>query len=522
MRIKEILFLALLLTACTGQEKHYLPQEDPGTVVISDRVSNQRVNAFAEDADGHIWIGTFRGLNKYDDHEYHQYFCADDTTGLPDNRINCLHRSIDGKLWVATANGVAVRNDMGSFQRIRIPGEDWNISAILETSRGDLLFSNNSTLYRYVPEEETLRPVIREMNAFVPDLIIDQEDRLWVPTRQGIDCYETISFTKITSVPVPHLVYHMCYTGNGEIWMSGIGNIDIYDTRSMQWKDLPAALRNDSRVMDGDVDIIYSVDDRTILLHVIGVGMFDYYSTSEKVIFQDEAGFPFDLPDAEISSIFRDSRQNLWFGTADKGYSVSYHYKDQFNSNKYLTSFFSGKTVTSLWLEAGTRLWITTQTDGLFIYDIVKREIRPVDAFHLPANTDVGYIRPSQVFSSSTGDIWVLFLEKYQAVRCRFDGQRLHRIDAVSLVNPFAIREDDRGYIWIGGMDQALLRYDPRTRSTDRIPMTGDRGVAYVPGTHFYAAGGHHNTLRLNFSMPSVEQIHEGMRKLSDAIKTAL
>ena len=27
-----------------------------------------------------------------------------------------------------------------------------------------------------------------------------------------------------------------------------------------------------------------------------------------------------------------------------------------------------------------------------------------------------------------------------------------------------------------------------------------ERGVAYVPGTHFYPDGGHHNTLRLNFS----------------------
>ena len=58
--------------------------------------------------------------------------------------------------------------------------------------------------------------------------------------------------------------------------------------------------------------------------------------------------------------------------------------------------------------------------------------------------------------------------------------------------------------------------------ATALLQTAVDRGVAYVPGTHFYAEGGHHNTLRLNFSMPSVKEISLGMQKLADAIKTAL
>ena len=38
--------------------------------------------------------------------------------------------------------------------------------------------------------------------------------------------------------------------------------------------------------------------------------------------------------------------------------------------------------------------------------------------------------------------------------------------------------------------------------------------VAYVPGTHFYAEGGHHNTMRLNFTMVSEEKIEAGMKIL--------
>ena len=42
------------------------------------------------------------------------------------------------------------------------------------------------------------------------------------------------------------------------------------------------------------------------------------------------------------------------------------------------------------------------------------------------------------------------------------------------------------------------------------------KGVAYVPGTFFYPEGGHNNTLRLNFSNSTKEQIPQGMKILSD------
>ena len=49
-----------------------------------------------------------------------------------------------------------------------------------------------------------------------------------------------------------------------------------------------------------------------------------------------------------------------------------------------------------------------------------------------------------------------------------------------------------------------------------------ERHVAYVPGTHFYALGGHENTLRLNFSNSPVPVIHEGMGILKDLFTEAL
>ena len=49
-----------------------------------------------------------------------------------------------------------------------------------------------------------------------------------------------------------------------------------------------------------------------------------------------------------------------------------------------------------------------------------------------------------------------------------------------------------------------------------------ERKVAYVPGTHFFVDGGHLNTLRLNFSNSSMEQIDQGMTALREIVEKAI
>ena len=45
-----------------------------------------------------------------------------------------------------------------------------------------------------------------------------------------------------------------------------------------------------------------------------------------------------------------------------------------------------------------------------------------------------------------------------------------------------------------------------------------ERKVAFVPGTHFCVGGGHENTLRLNFSNSTMEQIETGMNILKNLV----
>ncbi|QGA67885.1 PLP-dependent aminotransferase family protein [Sulfolobus sp. E11-6] len=58
--------------------------------------------------------------------------------------------------------------------------------------------------------------------------------------------------------------------------------------------------------------------------------------------------------------------------------------------------------------------------------------------------------------------------------------------------------------------------------TTKMLEKALQRGVAYVPGSSFYADYSGKNTMRINFSFPKREEIVEGIKRLGDTIKQEL
>ena len=469
MKIKQLFFLTFLAAACAGPD--YTPtMPSSENVVIADRLSNQRVNAFAEDTDGHIWIGTFRGLNKYTIHDYHQYFCPDDTLGLPDNQITSLHRSSDGLLWIGTANGVAQRLDDGTFRRIPMEEKNLGISEIIETRDGKMLFNAAGRLFRYDEASGHIVSAIPDYGGY--STLVGADGRIWTSTLLELRCFDAADLSPVGTWPTRHMVYHIAMSATGEIWLSGMGEISIFDPRTERWLDIPKSILQEPRLIRGDIDILFS-NGADMLLHTITDGMFCYSQASGLLMHQSSPDFPYDIPDFEIRTLFRDSRGNLWFGSTDQGFSISYADKDGFNNQPYLIERFKRKSVTSLTTDHDGHLWISTLNDGLFVYDLKTRELRQVDLNHLVPDSNIGYIRCSGIICDAQGELWLAMMEKYQVLRCRYDGRKLRLIDRIYSTNPIAISQDDLNRIWISGYTPDLVRYDKDTRTTQTFPLPG-------------------------------------------------
>lgn len=200
-----ILLAALLLTACQDQKDIPEVSSPEKNLVLSDHISNQKVKSICEDRYGQIWIGTFRGLNKYDGNQYHQYYCVDDSLGLPDNHITDIYRDSHNRLWVATVNGVCLYQANGNFKRVSINGTNKNIEKILEDKEGRIFFLTMTDLYQY--DENTNTAIIKlskmvEKNCYNYSCHIDRKDVMWIVTSYSVKGYRTQDLKLIVQSPV--------------------------------------------------------------------------------------------------------------------------------------------------------------------------------------------------------------------------------------------------------------------------------------------------------------------------------
>lgn len=423
---------------------------------LSQGISNHDINAFAEDTHGHIWIGTFRGLNKYDLHSYHQFFATSDTLSLPDNQITSLCSDRNGNLWVGTVGGAALYTPQGNFRRIKTPaGTTSNISAIIEGPGGRIIFIHGNAISVYEEKENALRIVVNSYQGGGEmgfGYHMDPRGRLWLVTSSRIRCFDTASsFALNADIPAEIAAFHSCLLSNGQLWMSGLSQLSIFDTVTEKFIPLPQPLRDNADLSQADVTNIFQVDPGHIILTTYRHGVFVYDKMKGSVISDREDGFPYDIPSFTTSLMFKDSAGNIWFGSDDKGFFVNYHYKDQFNSNRYLTQSFRGKTVLSVCDGPDGNIWISTKDDGLFVYEPSKGKVTWTDMAPLYGWNVPGELVADKVMVDSRGKVWICSSQHGCVFRCTWDGNRLTRDKYYPIPYPLCITEDEAGGIWVGG-----------------------------------------------------------------------
>lgn len=473
MKTLYLILLLLLFYSCSQQNVSDNNPEEFENSTISNDISNQKINVFAEDAFGHIWLGTFRGLNKYNVHEYHQYFCTDDSLGLPDNQIKDLLRDSKGRLWVATVNGVCLYTDRDNFQRIKVVTNNYNCSQLLENKHGRIFMSNITQLFEYNVEKNQFDCVIGnvDQNTFVGRAHIDLSDNLWTVNPKSLRCYDSSNMNLVDSIPINGYPTYSFMQSNGDLWLTGNHSISIFDTRTKKMKPLPEVISNNSVLRNANVEYIYPYESKGLLLVTSRQGVFYYNFVEGKLISQYENGFPFEVPRFKISTMFTDSQKNLWIGSVDQGFVVRYSYKERFNTNNDLRTLMENKSVIALNVDKSERLWISTLLDGLYMYNLNNHKSVKIDLDVVDSKED----RPevNYIFADADNNLWMI-IDNYKVVKCRYNGEKLIVDNSYPIIFARYITQDNKGTIWVAaGTNQifglkrgykeftALSLYDP-------------------------------------------------------------
>lgn len=462
-----LIILVLLNTtvSCKRIEKKEVLAADSDYAITGD-ISNQQITGFIEDSFGHIWISTFRGLNKYNAQEYRQYFNSSDTLSIPNNQVRSLLCDSKNRLWVGTVSGICRYTEQDYFERVPNESDMHYVHQILENRDGRLFLNLATEIAVYVPEENKFRtaiPDLTDRNSFIVKCFIDGENNLWVVNPYLIRCYNSTTLELKGSYDTnEQYIQYSFMRDNGELWLASSNRLFILDTRSGNMTEKPEAIRRHPKLSDAIIEYIHPYNSTSLLIYTQD-GFFLYNYAEEKVIYQDEAGFPFEPPKFKVTSMFTDSQKNLWIGSFDQGFVTYYSYKERFNNNNYLRTFTENLSVVSLKMDHDNRLWINTSVDGLFVYDMDKEVLKPVETEHFFPEKKYFLTEVRSVFVDNENKIWLSASAK--VIRFRYDSKNNKLIQEKAYWLPTVKSEftqDSNGTIWAASYNDGIyaLRRD--------------------------------------------------------------
>lgn len=488
-------FALLLLISCSTHEHETSGSSFTETPVITNDISNQKVTSFVEDDHGHIWIGTFRGLNRFNVYEFHQHFCTSDERTLPDNQIQCLYKDSRSRLWVSSVNGMALYTEQDDFIRIIMDVRSKNSVQILEDSKGRIYINTMVEIALFDEEKMTFSPVLTSVNNEIPaaaQCFISPDDDIIVASSTHLNTYDSQTYELKSSVELPGYPSYFYMDKSGIIWMSVHNGMALYDISQSCFISVPKSL-NSKEFTKTRVSYIYPYGEDALLLNTEKQGMYIYDRKAGTLRHQDDKGFPFNVPDVKINCMYMDSNHNLWIGSYDQGYHVIYDYEERFNNDSWLKSSIGQRSVVSVENDSKDNLWISTLKDGLYLYNSESGLFEKINLSsilgHASDNLDI-----TQVFVDKDDKVWLS--GNARVSRCRFDGKRLRHEKTWPVFMPLGISQDKDGRVWIGTFGENVYCINPEDDQMKMVKTVS----AYFTFTPFCLPLNDGNVLSASFS----------------------
>ena len=135
---------------------------------IPDGISNDYVYYIHEDSNGYLWIGTGSGLNRFD-RSTQEFTIYTEKSGLPNDLIYSILGDNNQNLWISTNRGLVKFNiqteEIYSFDTFDgIQSLEFNIGAYHKNSLGELFFGGMEGFNSFFPDSI-------QINPYPPDLV---------------------------------------------------------------------------------------------------------------------------------------------------------------------------------------------------------------------------------------------------------------------------------------------------------------------------------------------------------------
>ncbi len=343
------LLLLLTLVPCLvlGQHHNFKTYGD------DEGLSNLDVRCLLQDRTGYLWIGTEKGLFRYDGQRFQAYGVAD---GLPSPRVNAIHQTVNGTLWVGTAGGLASqKGDRFEAANSGVAASVDGPAAIDSSAKNRLYVGTGRGLLLGDASEQGEKFHYQAAAAGeVISVHLDREGTLWFGCGAGLcrilhDQLKTETMSAVPAGPWTSIVE----TKDGDLWLRSAARL----LRKHAGDDKFVATEVPGLQAGGGMQAALHDRDGALLLPTShGLAR---HRENRWDLFTTEHG----LPSNNVTAVLRDREGSLWLGLHGVGLArwMGYGEWDNWTSGDGL----SGNSVRAMARPDGGTLWAGTE-NGLY------------------------------------------------------------------------------------------------------------------------------------------------------------
>lgn len=475
---------------------------------VDNGLPSNYISGLLQDGKGFIWIGTEKGLVRYDGIRFQTFNKKNSSAlGLKWDMVTTLFQLGDEELWVGTSKGVYIyKYTTGRFQHfdpqpqgaIHIVG---HVNAMTLDKDGKIwLATRGDGVYSYDTKTKKLKQYeMRHSNGYISHVLADSRNRIWLAGQNGTYRFNPYNdrFEEFRIQRESILSMTLYEDPSANIWIGtwnrGLLKID------------PQGRHTSFLSPESPTQSYSLLHIRTIAEYKPGVLMigsddgltfFDTHTLAVKRV-NDKGKGEAALSDRFVYTLLKDREGGVWIGTFYNGVNYLPPYSGQFEC--YNRSFFPevlnhGKVVSCFQEDHAGRVWVSFEDGGLECFSPHTRSFVElsgiktvkdwsVQSFLLDGdevwlatyerglfrwNTVTGKIVPvkkglreNDVFSllkDRNGRIWVGTIKNFY----QFDAQ----VDSLKMVKAIddivqVIRQDPKGRIWVGTYGKGIFSYIP-------------------------------------------------------------
>ena len=420
-----------------------------------NQLSSNLATQVFQDKSGFIWIATRNGLNNYDG--YHINVIKKDMSnflGLNSNYINSIAQDEKEHILLGTNNSLL---EFTGSEFLKIPmldskGEELAtyVKQVYPLRNKDVAVATSGYGIMLKKQDEQKCHAMKgevEKLKYIHKLLEDKRGRLWIITEDG-KLYRKETNGRVTS--------HFAGTegvGAQDILQDALGN--LYLASKNQGVYLLRAGSNVftriSSIGNLPIDNIYISRNNKLYIGSDGLGIYVY--DPQTGFLQDNPLFSrlVNLAKSNITSIIEDNQGNIWVSMLQKGVFMQSNIQNDFNYMGFRLgnrNVIGENCVTSLSINQGNQVWVGTDKDGLYLFNIATRS---VEGHFLNQNTVLTLCKDQQ------GRTWV---GTYTDGLGYMDAAgSFHPVDLgiSKSVGIFDIKQDPQGNIWIATMGEGLF-----------------------------------------------------------------